>query len=151
MLMRIFLASALALIQIPALQAQHAPLPAKLVGAKTAFLVNDGTWSKAYDKFYAELKKWNRFQFVESRDQADIMIVLSTKPGELTGAVPVLSTGGSATSGVVIGGSESKFYIRITDGKDGTPLWSDVTGEAMLVSNSPKKLVSNLRKRMEKE
>jgi hypothetical protein len=45
MLMRIFLVSVLALIQNPALLAQNAPLPAKLVGARTAFLVNDGTWS----------------------------------------------------------------------------------------------------------
>jgi hypothetical protein len=121
---------------------EKAPLPAKLQSAKTAFLVNDGVWYKVHDKFYAELKKWGRFQIVEAKEDADIIIVLSSRAAELGGAVAVPS------GQVVIGGSESKFFLRITDAKDGTPLWSDSTGEAMLVSNSAKRFVKTLKQRM---
>jgi hypothetical protein len=131
-------------LALPALAGDKAPLPAKLVNAKTAFVFNDGTWVKVYDKFYNELKKWNRFQLVESKDEADIVIALSNRPGSTTVGVATVGT----SSGVVVGGSESKFYIYITDAKDGTPLWSDSTGETLLVSNSAKKLVKRLRKRM---
>ena len=125
--------------------AAQAPIPSKLRSAKTAFVVNDGSWYKVFDKFYGELKKWNRFRFVESKDQADIVIVLSTHAGSFGGAVLVPGPG------VLLGGSESKFYMRITDARDDTPLWSDYTGEAGLVSNSAKKLVSNLKKRIEQK
>lgn len=126
-----------------------APLPKKLLQAKTAYVVNNGSWAKSYDKFYAELKKWNRFQLVETKEEADIMIVLSSKVGESGGGVVVGNTAGQPSSGVVISSSESTFFISVTDAKDGTPLWSDYTGEAMLVSNSAKRLVAGLRRRME--
>jgi hypothetical protein len=131
------------LVWVTAHAGERAPLPAKLKSAKTAFLVNDGVWYKVHDKFYAELKKWGRFQIVESKEEADIVIVLSTRAGELGGAVAVPS------GQVVVGGSESKFFLRISDAKDGTPLWSDSTGEAMLVSNSAKRFVKTLKQRME--
>lgn len=122
---------------------QKAPLPQKLTSARTAVVFNDGAWIKVYDKFYTVLKKWNRFQLVETKEQADIVIVLSTNPGSLGGGIVSSPSG----VGVVIGGSESKFYMRITDAKDGTPLWSDSAGETMLVSNSAKRFIKRLRKR----
>ena len=132
------------LVATQTLLAQQAPLPARLTSAKTAVVINDGTWIKVYDKFYTVLKKWNRFQLVETKEQADIVIVLSTNPGSLVGGMVSSPSG----VGVVIGGSASKFYMRITDAKDGTPLWADSTGEAFfLVSNSAKKFIKRLRKR----
>jgi len=71
--------------------------------AKSAFVVNDGVWSKLFDKFYAELAKWNRFRLVQREEDADITIVLSSTPGELVGGIAV------PTGGMLIGGSESKF------------------------------------------
>jgi hypothetical protein len=86
---------------IPALAREKTPVPAKLLSAKTAFLVNDGTSAKTFDRFYAELKKWNRFQLVENKDQADIVVVLSSRAMGM------------------------QFYIEITDTTNNTPLWSD--------------------------
>ena len=97
--------------------AQQAPLPKKLLEAKTAFVVN----------------------------------VLSNTPGSLGVGTSTVTSGTTTASGVSVVGTESKFYIRINDARDGTPLWSDQVGEAVLVSNSPKKLVSNLRKRFESQ
>jgi len=127
------------------LAAGQAPIPTTLRNAKTAFVVNDGSWYKVFDKFYGELKKWDRFRFVESKSEADIVIVLSTNAGNLGGAILIPGPG------IALSGSESKFYLRIVDAHDETPLWSDYTGEALLVSNSAKKLVSNLKKRMEQK
>lgn len=111
---------------IQTLIAQQAPLPPRLTSAKTAAVVNDGTWSKAYRKFHTALKKWNRFHLVENKEQADIVILLSLQPGTL-----------------------SAYQIRITDANDGTLLWSDYAGPSgFLLSNSPKKLVKRLRKRL---
>ncbi len=105
--------------------AQQAPLPPRLTSAKTAAVVNDGTWAKAYRKFFKALRKWNRFHLIENKEQADIVIILSNQPGTL-----------------------SAYQIRITDAKDGTLLWSDYGGPAkFLLSNSPVKLVKHLRKR----
>ncbi len=113
------------LVLIQTLIAQQAPLPARLTSAKTAAVVNDGTWAKAYRKFFKALRKWNRFHLIENKEQADIVIVLSLQPGAL-----------------------SAYQIRITDAKDGTLLWSDYGGPAkFLLSNSPVKLVKHLRKR----
>ena len=110
---------------IHTLLAQQAPLPPKLTSAKTAAVINDGTWAKAYRKFYRALRKWNRFHLIENKEQADIVIVLSNQPGTL-----------------------HAYQIRITDAKDGTLLWSDYGGAAkFLLSNSPVKLVKHLRKR----
>lgn len=105
--------------------AQQAPLPPRLTSAKTAAVVNDGTWAKAYRKFFKALRKWNRFHLIENKEQADIVIVLSNQLGTL-----------------------HAYQIRITDAKDGTLLWSDYGGAAkFLLSNSPVKLVKHLRKR----
>jgi hypothetical protein len=112
----------------PAIKA--APVPDRLMEARSAFVVNGGVWFKVFDKFYAELAEWNRFRLVQRKEDADITILLSSAPGELFGA----------------GGSESKFYMRISDTRDGTPLWADTTREARSVSNSGKRLVANLRK-----
>jgi hypothetical protein len=110
--------------------------------AKSAVVVNGGVRFKVFDKFYAELAKWNRFRLVQRKEDADITILMSSTSGELFGGIAV------PTGGAVIGGSESKFYMRISNARDGMPLWTDVTEEAGLVSNSGKRLVSNLRKRM---
>jgi hypothetical protein len=122
-----------------------APVRGRLMHAKSAFVVNGGVWFKVFDKFYAELAKWDRFRLVQRKEDADITILLSSNPGKLFGGVA------APTGGVLIGGSESKFYVRISDTRDGTPLWADMTGETRSVSNSGKRLVSNLRKGMDEK
>lgn len=105
--------------------AQQAPLPPRLTSAKTAAVVSDHVWAKAYRKFYKALRKWNRFHLIENKEQADVVITLSLQPGQVFA-----------------------FQLRITDAKDGTLLWSDYAGPAkFILSNSPVKLVKHLRKR----
>jgi hypothetical protein len=55
-----------------------APLPQIIRLAKTVFIANGGGsgTSLAFDEFYAEMKKWGRFQLAPSPDQADIVVEL---------------------------------------------------------------------------
>jgi hypothetical protein len=111
-----------------------ASVPDRLIHAKSALVVNAGVRLEVFDKFQAELQKWNRFRLVQRKEDADITILLSSTSGELFG-----------------GGSESKFYVRISDAKDGSPLWADMIETAGSVSGSGKRLVSNLRKEMDEK
>ena len=54
----------------------QAPLPSAIVNAKTAFLVNGGGSSIAFDAFYAEMKQWGKYQIVGSPEEADLIIEL---------------------------------------------------------------------------
>jgi hypothetical protein len=117
----------------------QAPLPDALLKAKTAFVVNDGVQNEQFDKFYNEIKKWGRFEIVQDRQKASIIVLLSARPGKKAVAVPV--------GNVTYSYSEAEHYIQILDARDETVLWSDFTG---YWSNNPKGLVSNLRKKMER-
>jgi hypothetical protein len=121
-------------LAIPLFAGEKAPLPAKLLNAKTALLVNESISPKVYDALYDQLKKWNHFQIVESKERADIVIVFS--------------------SHIVLGGLQSYYYLRIADPKDDKPdtaLWSDSCGEGISISYPARKMVSTLRKRMDKK
>jgi hypothetical protein len=64
----------------PGLAAQdHAPLPERLIAARTIYLINDSGDLKAYDAFFRELTKWRRFKVVASRDTVDVVAVLTSK------------------------------------------------------------------------
>jgi hypothetical protein len=119
----------------------QAPIPDALMKAKTAFVVNESAKAKDYDSLYNELNKWGRFELVQDKQKADIIIVLSAKIGEESAMV---APGG----GVFIGQSETKHYIRITKASDNSLLWSDAADHP---HGNPKKLVSNLKKRIENQ
>jgi hypothetical protein len=53
-----------------------APLPEAIARAKTAFLTNGGGSDLAYDEFYAQMKKWGRFQVAPSPSEAEVIIQL---------------------------------------------------------------------------
>jgi hypothetical protein len=54
-----------------------APIPAVIVNAKKVFLNNGGGSDLAYDSFYAEMKKWGRYEIVGSPEEADLIVELS--------------------------------------------------------------------------
>ena len=53
-----------------------APLPEAIARAKSAFLTNGGGSDLAYDEFFAQIKKWGRFQVAPSPSEAEIIIQL---------------------------------------------------------------------------
>jgi hypothetical protein len=137
---RLLLFALLAALSIPAIAAEKAPLPAKLTTAKSAFLVNEGVSARLLDKVYSELKKWNRFRLVESREDADIVITLSR--GATSGAF-------AAVRGFGGGAVVTDISIRITDATDDVQLWADSIDGGHSTWFAGDSIVSHLRKRME--
>jgi hypothetical protein len=115
------------------------PIPEALVNAKTALVTSEGSEPKDFDKFCDLLKEWGRFELVQTRGKADIVIQLSVQLQ--TQMVRMPNTGGG------FGGMNNQqvivSFIHIFDSKDNSQLWTD-----SIQSKNPKNLVSNLKDKL---
>ncbi|HEV2619975.1 MAG TPA: hypothetical protein VGU23_08585 [Acidobacteriaceae bacterium] len=119
------LSLALSLAFTPLLRAQQAtnlaPIPQQISSAHTIFLSNGGGSNyfdrftggadRAYNSLYAGLRQWNRYQFVDSPAQADLVF-------EIRAIAP--STGGP--NDIIT--YNPQLVLRIVDPKTGTALWT---------------------------
>jgi hypothetical protein len=81
----VFLVAALVLaIQVPAKQQMLAPIPAKVMQAKTVFVENESGYDRARDEFADELGKWNRLHIVYNKTGADLLAILTVQNGYRT-------------------------------------------------------------------
>jgi hypothetical protein len=81
----VFLVAALVLaIQVPAKQQMLAPIPAKVMQAKTVFVENQSGYDRARDEFADELGKWNRLHIVYNKTGADLLAILTVQNGYRT-------------------------------------------------------------------
>jgi hypothetical protein len=120
------------------------PIPEVLLNAKAAIVKNDAALDKDFAKFCDALKEWGRFELVQDRTSADIIIWLSVDIKTRNVQVPSIGGGmGSVQSQQVL-----INRIRILNAKDDTPLWSD---ETSVESKDPKHLVANLKNKMKKK
>lgn len=83
---------------------KYAPLPIQIVSAKTIFLMNETGKAKFGDAIYKQIKTWNRWQVVTSKDQADLVLVVTDKGGA--------------------GSLNPSFYLNVVDPKTGAQLWT---------------------------
>jgi hypothetical protein len=60
-----------------------APLPAKVINAKTIFIQNDSGHAEIADKAYRALSAWGRYQIVDSSAKADLIVILAIGKGEI--------------------------------------------------------------------
>jgi hypothetical protein len=106
---------------------KFAPLPDKVVKAKTVFYVNDTGNSRFGDDLYRELKKWNRWQVVTDRSKADLVLVLSQRE-TVDGVIATgtaTATGNTATGTAVAAPIKtSSWYIHLIDPSNGETLWT---------------------------
>ena len=119
---------------------RHAPLPAKVLGAKTVYIDNEmRTAPQAID----EIQKWGRFKVVDSADKADLVLRFSAdaydggyvKQGSshTSGTVSTNTNSfGTSQDDVDLKGSSSsrKQHVRYThltliNPKTGANLWSN--------------------------
>lgn len=58
----------------------YAPLPDKVVAAKTIFFINESETARFGDDLYRQIKSWNRWEVVGDRGKADLVwyLVLQT-------------------------------------------------------------------------
>ena len=55
------------------------PLPQQILTAKTVYIDNRSGLADLGDKAYDEMKKWGRYQIVDSPEKADMVLLLSAK------------------------------------------------------------------------
>lgn len=132
---------------------KHLPLPPQITAAKSVFIDNQSGISNIGDKCYQEIQKWGRFQVVQDRKQADLILLLSareytrgyaTTGGETTGTISSSgtidttsignqTTGSINSSGTINTTSQPTYtrpvtvrytYITVIDPKTGDNLWS---------------------------
>jgi hypothetical protein len=126
----------------------HAPLPDRLVTAKAVYLVNDSVDLKAFDRFYQELKKWNRFTIVTSRDDAEIVMVLTSNSQYVVSVVTGTAVTGGSVIGTAVSVPSTSLCLKVFDSATAEGLWSDITEKWITSGHAPSTLVSNLKKRM---
>jgi len=114
------------------------PIPEALLNAKTALVKNGGASEKDFNKLNESLKKWGRFELVEDRKSADIVITLSTGLGIRNMERP----GGS---GAVQSLQVQVNYLSITSARDDSKLWNDETPG---YEKNPDILVSSLKRKL---
>jgi hypothetical protein len=92
----------LGLFALPPVSAdeKYAPLPEKIVAAKTVYLQNDSGEPKFSDNVFRQLDKWGRWRVVQNRSEADIIVVLDHKDR-----------------------FKNNFYLWIRDPDSGETLW----------------------------
>jgi hypothetical protein len=78
--MRIVCAALIAALFLYAAEDKHAPLPDRVVTAKTVFLQNDSGEQNLTDQVYREIERWGRWKVVTDRAEADIVISVDRKP-----------------------------------------------------------------------
>jgi len=109
---------------------ERAPLPEKVEHAKTVYILDDEADPKVLDTAYEFLKRWGKYEVVQSRDSADLVVVFTAKEeywySTGIGSVAVNPSGtygmGSVTSTSV---NIKRHFLIVTDSKSGERLWAD--------------------------
>ena len=79
------LAACFILLAIAAWAEDYAPLPKRILAAKTVYILNETGHPHPLDVAYQELKKWGRYVIVDDREKADLIFVLTqVRTGEET-------------------------------------------------------------------
>jgi hypothetical protein len=133
----------------------HAPLPPKILAAKTVYVENHGS-AKLADKAYTELKQWGRFEIVTDRIQADIVLLLSLDEGQTSSGKtqtydPKANGGyGGWKYGRIDESSSGSIHIEVLDAKTGETLYSD-TKQMNSFTSATHGAIKDLRQRIEEQ
>lgn len=115
------IAACLAVVEM---QGQPAPLPPAVMNAHSVFVENETGFMELQYTAVLELSKWGHFQQADSRDKADVVLVLSS--GTHVHAIPdgqyPRTTGLNAFSEEAVPKGYTK--ISLVDPKSGATLWS---------------------------
>jgi hypothetical protein len=131
----------------------HAPLPEKILNAKTVFIENHGGAYIA-DDAYDELKKWGRYEIVTDRSKADLILQFAVDQGSTTSGTTSVyhppddkNWGGTWSHGTTHSSSTSYMHLTLLDSKTGEGLYADT--RPMGFRSTARPLVQELRKRIE--
>ena len=138
---------------------EHAPLPAKVLAAKTVYIQNDSNQPEIADKAYTQLKHWGRYQIVDSKDKADLVLLFTlayshTQHEDSDYVSLYNSKTGGYTSGVVPSGTVTVTWtytqMRVVDPSTSEVMWADE--RAWLRKHSATdELMQSLRQRVDEQ
>ena len=135
----------------------YAPLPDKVVAAKTVFFINESGTARFGDDLYRQIKAWNRWDVVTDRGKADLILVLSpsdTVPVVITTATATASgQSASGTRMTAAGNMQTQhWHLYVMDAKNGENLWradASMGGKLWRSWGSiAKSLLSDIQKRL---
>jgi hypothetical protein len=137
---------------------EHAPLPAKVLTAKTVFIQNDSSYADLADKAYTQLKAWGRFQVVDAKEKADLILVLTSASTQTQGSGSEWMSMCNFQTGACAGGSvpSSKTNtwnfsrVKLIDASTGDTAWADQMVWGAKYSATVE-LVKALRQRIEEQ
>jgi TonB family protein len=108
--------------------------PQVVASAKTVYFEDKCGVDAVGNRALAELSKWGRFQVVQDRKNADLIVLLTTDPGQggnLTvsgGQTATIDSQGHVAEDAVPNytklGPVREAYLIVTDGHSGAPVWN---------------------------
>jgi hypothetical protein len=137
---------------------EHAPLPAKVLTAKTIYIENDSGIANMADKAYTQLKAWGKYQIVNERERADLVLVLKAtdKQVQRSGVGSAGSfnyqTGAWTQSTVPTIRTRTFAFtlMALIDPASGDVAWSD-QGEWTKKQSATMELIKDLQQRVEEQ
>jgi hypothetical protein len=128
----------------------QAPMPAKILSAKTVFLSVQTDMSEFHLKHaYGELRKWDRWKVVADPHEADLYLVLVSRT-DAVGTYTAVSVSSSRLTGISIPITASNYTLFVFDATNKQLLWSAAAGESFfLKSRDATNLIKKLRKRIQ--
>lgn len=133
----------LAALSVPVMAKMRAPLPDKLLAARTVYLENWTGDADLVDDLYEELQLWNRFKIVTDKSKADLIVRLSVSTYVRSQPQIKAESGAYVTLPVY----PSRLHFSLVDPGTGDLLWTDTDGS--LDKYGAKSLVKKIRKRIE--
>jgi hypothetical protein len=96
----------------------HAPLPDKVLSAKTVYIDNRTGFEEAADHCYDAIKKWGRYTIASDKSKADLVFLLEGNHETRDAHV-------HSGSSVVATDKRSGTSLSVVDPATGDVLWSD--------------------------
>jgi hypothetical protein len=125
------------------------PLPTKLLTAKSVYFDNQTGYTGVGNDTLRELDRWGRFQVVRRRDDAELILVLSSESYLEDLSKPI---GGFDPNFLHLPHKPADAYLTVVDAATGKRLWADSHAWGGLLTgfnSAGRRLVNKLRKRIE--
>jgi hypothetical protein len=138
---------------IPARAQKRLNLPLRLLTAKLVYFENQTGFAAVGDESVRELERWGRFQVVRSRDQAELLFVLSSKVESEALAGPTEDRRFGPDLSFHFRYRPANAYLTVDDAITGERLWagSHVWGGLLTGFNSAgRRLIHKLRRQVER-
>jgi hypothetical protein len=138
---------------VPAKAQKRRTLPPRLLTAKLVYFENQTDFAAVGGDALRELERWGRFQLVGSRDQAELLFVLSSKVESEALANPTEDRRFGPDLSFHFRYRPANAYLTVDDAVTGERLWSGSHAWGGLLTgfnSAGRRLVHRLRRQVER-